>query len=171
MNTIRDTYDVLFSLSWRLRRVNGNLRYSRDTIRSDGFEIDLWNHQFQSDFIPMYRLLERYMNMPLANREVITDLDMFMYFWHHLIDAVARETSEWRVRNIELVKERIVHAQWSDDLIREEMQRLSENMPPFRNTNAYKRQMQISDEKHTKYQSRENRPYKQIEIKLIVREK
>lgn len=128
MNTLNDLYDVLFYMSWRLRRVHGNFRYSRDTIRNETFEIELWNHQFQTDFTPMCRLLERYMLMRDANQNIVVTLDTYMFYWHHVIDAFARETPEWRIANIDFIQERIDHAQWLDEIIRDEMQTISERM-------------------------------------------
>lgn len=116
------TNGILFNMSSRIRRVKIGLRYSRDTIRRNDFELDIWNQQFQADFIPMCRLLERYKATGNTNPYVVSSYEIFLFYWHHVFDAFARETAQWRVNNIELLQERIDHIPWVDEAIRDEMQ-------------------------------------------------
>lgn len=128
MDSDRENHDLLFAISWRLRRVEGNLRFSRDTMRREALEIDLWNHQKRADMIPMYRLLHEYRHTRNSNQMIIANLEVFLFYWHHVIDAFARETPAWRINNIELVQERIVHALDLDEIIRAEIGILTERM-------------------------------------------
>lgn len=128
MNNDRAVYDILFNMSWRMRRIHGNLRFSRDTIRNETFELDVWNHQFQTDFVPMCRALERYRATGNANQMVVGVYEEYLFYWHHVIDAFARETPAWRIANIDLLQERIDYVPWVDEIIREEMRVIHERI-------------------------------------------
>lgn len=131
MTTVRSSYDELFSLSWRLRGLIVTLRHARDTIRSESFEVELWNAQKDSEFMPMVRSLQRYMRTRCAKEIIVTMIDTFLFYWQHVIDAFARETPEWRITHIEFIQERIEHARWIDGTIREEMRSLEERMRQY----------------------------------------
>lgn len=125
MEIDRQASAILFSFAWRIRRLRVYWEHTKRTIRSYNFEVSEWTEYNQNELTAITQLYRQYEMLENRNREVIAHYNVFHFYWQQVVDCFTRETPQWRVDNMEFLIERIVHANWMEQMIRNEMDLLN----------------------------------------------
>lgn len=124
MNRDRIACDLLSNLYWRFRRLRAYLVHARDTMISGTFEIDEWNYENQREHWSMVYLMNSYRAMSIQNEEIIGHYQAFEWVWLNLMALVERHSPQWRRENVHLIEERLIHAEWIEQMLQQEMREL-----------------------------------------------